>query len=155
MTLTTIILLLIIGILIIMAEIFLVPGTTFVGIIGLILVIVAVVGSFGSLGMSGGWIVSGITLAIIGGLFYLGIKSNTWQRFAVKSSIDGKVEGDAKSHQIGDQGILLTRCAPIGKAEFTNGMIEEVYSLGDYIEAHTKIEIVQIQDQRIIVKPLV
>jgi membrane-bound ClpP family serine protease len=154
MTLTTVILLIIIGLLIILAEIFFVPGSTIVGVIGVALVMVGVVGAFYSLGSRTGWIVFGSTLAVLAVLTYLGFRTRTWQRFAVKSSIDSKVPVDSDRFNVGQQGITLTRCTPIGKVQFENG-VEEVYSANDYIDAGTEIVIVRIHDHKIIVKPLI
>ncbi|MCX7744459.1 MAG: hypothetical protein N2167_07845 [Flavobacteriales bacterium] len=154
MTLTTILLLIAIGLLVILAEIFLVPGSTVIGIVGVILLIIGVVGAFYSLGRTGGFVVFGVTLILISILGYLGFKSNTWQLFAVKSSINSKAPAEAIGFHIGDKGKTITRCAPIGKAEFENGRIEEVYSFGDFIEENTPVVIHKIQDKKIIVKPL-
>lgn len=154
MTLTSIILLIVIGLLIILAEIFFVPGSTVIGIAGIILVIVGVTGAFFSLGRTGGLVVLSITLVLVAILGYLGFKTNTWQLFAVKSSIDGKAPTDAVGFRIGDKGKTITRCAPVGKVEFENGRIEEVYSFGDLIPENTPVLIHKIHDQKIIVKPI-
>lgn len=154
MTLTTILLLIAIGLLVILAEIFFVPGSTVIGIVGILLVIAGVVGAFYSLGRTGGFVVFGITLLLVAILGYLGFKSNTWQLLAVKTSIDSKAPAEATGFNIGDKGKTITRCAPIGKAEFENGRIEEVYSFGDLIHENTPIVIYKIQDKKIIVKPI-
>lgn len=152
MTLTTVLLLIVIGLLIVLAEIFFVPGSTIVGVIGIVLILVGIVGAF-YLGRNTGFLVFGITLALVAILGYFGFKTNTWQRFAVKSAIDGKATEDARRFQIGQSAITLTRCAPIGKARFEDGTIEEVYSSSDMIPENTPIHIHRIIDQKIIVKP--
>jgi len=154
MTFTTILLLIAIGLLIILAEILFVPGSTVIGIAGILLVIAGVVGAFFSLGRTGGWVVFGITLLLVAILGYFGFKTNTWQIFAVKSTIDSKVPAKAAGFNIGDKGKTITRCAPVGKAEFENGRIEEVYSFGELIDENTPIIIHKIHDQKIIVKPI-
>lgn len=154
MTLTTVLLLIAIGLLVILAEIFFVPGSTVIGIAGIILVIAGVTGAFFALGRTGGFVVFGITLLLVAILGYWGFKTNTWQLFAVKSSIDGKAPAEAAGFSVGDKGKTITRCAPIGKAEFENGRIEEVYSFGDMIQENTPILIHKIHDQKIIVKPI-
>lgn len=154
MTLTTVILLIIIGLLIILAEIFFVPGSTIVGVIGVALVMVGVIGAFVSLGSRTGWMVFGGTLVILGIFTYLGFRTRTWQRFAVKSSIDSKAPVETDRFDVGQQGLTLTRCMPIGKVQFDNG-VEEVYAANDYIESGTKIIIVRIHENKIFVKPLI
>jgi len=151
MTLTTVILLILIGLLIILAEIFFVPGSTFVGVIGVLLIVAGLVGAFYSLDRPTGFGVLGATLVLLAFLTFLGFKTKTWQRFAVKSAIDGRAPADAIKFREGQEGITLTRCTPIGKVQFENG-IEEVYSANDYIEANVSVVISKIQDNKIIVK---
>ncbi|MBW7935642.1 MAG: hypothetical protein LC101_06920 [Flavobacteriales bacterium] len=153
MTYTTVLLLILIGLLIVLAEIFLVPGSTIIGVIGVILILLGIVGAFYSLGQETGFMVFGVTLLLIGILGYLGFKAKTWQRFAVKSAIDGKATVDAAKFHVGQEAITLTRCNPIGKARFTDGSIEEVYSSGDMIAENTPVSILRILDQKIIIKP--
>lgn len=152
MTLTTVILLIIIGLLIVLAEIFFVPGSTIVGVIGVALVLTGIIGAFYSLDQQTGFIVMGGTLAVLGIMTWLGFKTKTWQRFAVKSAIDGKAQ-DSLKFAVGQQGTTLTRCTPIGKAQFENG-VEEVYSSNDYLDADIPVIIVRIHENKIIVKPV-
>lgn len=150
MTLTTIILLIVIGLVLIVAELFLVPGTTVVGFIGGALVITGIVCAFVLLDPAKGWLIFSISLGLSVLLGYFGFKGNTYQRFAVKSSIDSKIVDPVNALSPGTQGTTLTRCAPIGKAQFGHE-IEEVYSVSEFIEANMKIEIVHIKENKIFV----
>lgn len=150
MTLTTIILLIVIGLVLIVAELFLVPGTTVVGFIGGALVITGIVCAFVLLDPAKGWLIFSVSLAVSVLLGYFGFKGNTYQRFAVKSSIDGKIVDHVHTLTSGTQGVTLTRCAPIGKAQFGNE-IEEVYSVSEFIDANAKVEILHIKENKIFV----
>jgi membrane-bound ClpP family serine protease len=153
MTLTTVVLLILIGLLVILAEIFFVPGSTIVGVVGIALVLVGIVGAFYWLDRTMGFTVFGSTLLILAVLTWLGFKTKTWQRFAVKSSINSKAPADTFKFSVGQQGVTLTRCTPIGKAQF-GSEIEEVYSSNDYIEINIPVEIIRIQENKLIVKPI-
>lgn len=150
MTLTTIIILILIGLVLIAVEIFLVPGTTVVGILGAACVATGMVFGFIQLETVTGWILFSITLVVCIVLGYFGFRGDTYQRFAVKSSIDGKIIDQVNTLHAGMQGVTITRCAPIGKAMFGKEM-EEVYSVTEFIEPHSKIEILHIKENKIFV----
>lgn len=151
MTLTTIILLILIGLVLVVAEIFIVPGTTVVGFIGGALIVTGIVCGFVMLDATKGWLVFGATVTITVILGYFGFRGNTFQRFAVKSSIDGKIVDEVHKLSAGMKGIALTRCSPIGKAQFGE-LIEEVYSVSEFIEANMNIEILHIKENKIFVE---
>ena len=151
MTLTTIILLIVIGLILVVAEIFVVPGTTIVGFIGGGLIITGIVCGFMMLDATQGWLIFSATLAITVILGYFGFRGNTFQRFAVKSSIDGKIVDQVHKLEAGMKGVTLTRCSPIGKAQFGE-FVEEVYSVSEFIEANMNIEILHIKENKIFVE---
>jgi membrane-bound ClpP family serine protease len=150
MTLTTIIILIIIGLVLIAVEIFIIPGTTVVGVLGAACVVTGMVFGFLRLETFTGWVLFGVTLVVCIGLGYFGFKGSTYQRFAVKSSSDGRIIDQVNALEAGMRGTTLTRCAPIGKAQFGKEM-EEVYSVGEFIEPHTPIEILYIKENKIFV----
>lgn len=150
MTLTSVIILLIIGLVLILVEIFVIPGSTFVGVVGIILIGIGVWGAFYYLEKPAGWIVFGGSIAIIGLLSYLGFRTKTWTWFEVKANVDGKAPVLSGSVQKGDTGITITPCYPIGKAKFGDRM-EEVYSDGDYLEAGVAIKVIRLHEGKIIV----
>ncbi len=146
--------LLLIGLALIIIEVIFVPGTTIIGIIGLIFAGTGVIISYRHFGNEAGfYILLGMSAVTAIALFY-SFRSGAWTRFAHKSSIKSKVnEGITASLQIGDEGISLSTLKPMGKVEFQSGQFE-VKSLGDYIDVGTKVKIVHIQSNEIIVKPL-
>src|SRR6187402_1587720 len=92
---SVIISLIVLGLVLIIIEIIFVPGTTFVGVGGFVFLIIGIFLSFNYFGKETGWTIVGISSVISGGLFYYSFKANVWSRFALKSSIDSKVnEGD-------------------------------------------------------------
>ncbi|HEY9489084.1 MAG TPA: NfeD family protein [Chryseosolibacter sp.] len=146
--------LLIIGLALVIVEVVFVPGTTVVGIIGVIFAGAGIIFSFrhygnetGSYMLLGSAVVTAIAL-------YFSFRSNAWSRFANKSAIDSKVnEGLTASVTLGDEGVALSTLKPIGNAQFKSGQFE-VKSLGDYVDVGTKVTVVHIQGNQIIVKPL-
>ncbi len=151
MTLTTVILLILFGMILILAEIFFIPGATIGGILGALAVAGGVIAAFVYLDQATAWWVFGLTLAVTGVLSYLGFKTRTWERFEVKGKIASKSPGMDHKLQVGDKGITLSRCNPIGRAKFGD-FIEEVYAKGDMLDADTPVEILRIENQHIFIR---
>jgi membrane-bound ClpP family serine protease len=154
MELAIVISIIVLGLLIIMAEIFLIPGTTIVGILGIIVVLVGVAFGYSELGREKGHYVLLGAFISTGALLYLGFKAYTSQKFSLKESIDGRVNViEAGKLNVGEEGISVTSLRPTGKARF-NHELWEVYSIDEIIEPEEKIRIVKIEQNKIFVKPV-
>lgn len=146
--------LLLIGLALIIVEVVFVPGTTVVGVIGVIFAGAGIIITFRQYGSETGWyILVGMSVITAVALFFA-FRSDAWMRFANKSAISSKVnEGTTVGLQVGDEGTTLSVLRPMGTAEF-NGSKFEVKTLGDYIDAGTRVTIVHLSPHEIIVKPL-
>ncbi|MBE0679692.1 MAG: hypothetical protein IH592_13090 [Bacteroidales bacterium] len=156
MSLGLIIFLIILGLLLFIVEFMLIPGVTIAGIGGAVCLVTAIVFSFASLGTTAGLLVLGITVLVMIVLTVLMLKAGTWNKFMLKTSIDGKVdtvgaeEGRVKS---GDRGVTVTRLAPGGKV-LVNGEYFEAKAIDILVDPHQEIEVVRIEDNKLIVKPI-
>jgi membrane-bound ClpP family serine protease len=143
-----------IGLILIIVEVIFIPGTTFVGIAGFIFLVIGVAFSFSYFGREVGWMVFGSSAVLSGGLFYLAFRTNAWSRFALKSTIDSKVnEGELDTFVLGQEGVAISTLRPVGKAEINNKIVE-VTTLGDYAESGTKVRIIKVSTNQIIVEPI-
>lgn len=150
----TVISLIVFGLSLVVVEIIFIPGTTVVGIVGIIFLISGIGLGFNYFGSEIGWITLGITSVASGILFYYSFKTNVWARFSLKSSINSKVnEGELAGIEVGQEGSTLSALRPIGKAEF-GVKTYEVRTLGKYLESGTKIRIIKIVSNQIIVEPI-
>lgn len=150
----TVISLVLMGLALIIAEIIFVPGTTLVGVAGFVLMAIGVGLGFRYFGSSAGWTITGITAVVSGVLLVYAFKANVWGRFSLKSSIDSKVnEGELNGVEAGTEGIALSALRPSGKAELGSRTFE-VRTMGAYVESGTKIRIIQIASNQIIVEPI-
>jgi membrane-bound ClpP family serine protease len=149
-----VILLIVFGLGFIIAEIIFVPGTTLLGLFGLIFTIIGIIIAYITFGSGIGTLVLIISVVIgLGALIY-SLKSGVWDKFALKGSINSRVnEGDKKDLQVGEEGMTISSLRPMGKGEF-NDKIYEVTTLGNYLTADTKIRIVSIKNNKIIVEPI-
>lgn len=151
MTVTSLILF---GLALLVAEIIFVPGTTLVGLFGFIFLVVGVSLSFNYFGSEVGWITVGSSALASGFIFYFAFRSNLWGRFSLKSSNEGKVnEGELDGLVAGEEGIAMSALRPSGKAELWNKAFE-VRTQGDYVDSGTRIRIIKILSNQIIVEPI-
>lgn len=151
MTWTLIILLISIGFIFFLLEILVIPGTGVAGIIGFLLIAVGIWQSFEIYGVKSGALTIAGTAIISSILLYFALKSNTWKKASLKTSIDSKVNIVDKSElQIGDEGLSISRISPMGKARFKNKYYE-VKTNGEVIDPENKIFILKIENNQIYV----
>jgi len=142
-----------IGLLLILVEVFLIPGTTFVGLFGFFLSMGAIALTYKHYGQQTGMIAL-ISFFIFSGLvLYAGFRGGLWKRFSLKSSIQSRFnEGLTSSLAVGEGGIALSTLRPFGKAQFKDEQFE-VKTLGQYIDPGTPVKIISIESNQIIVEP--
>lgn len=150
----SIILLIICGVAFIIIELIFVPGFTVLGILGLVALVGGVSMSFTSFGRETGyWILAGALIFSVMAVVY-SLRAGTWQRFALKSSMDSKVNEHEKSDlRVGMKGKSISDLRPMGTAEFLDKLYE-VQTNGNYLEAGNMLEIAILADNKIIVKSI-
>lgn len=154
MTYTAIILLLLLGIILLLLEFLVIPGTTIAGIGGFLCLGGGVYMAYNNFGSNVGHIFLLGTIFFLVLMIYYALKAGTWKKMSLSSSIGGKVETvDATKVVIGDKGKTITRCNPIGKA-MVNGELYEAKSLGSFIDQNTEIEVVKVIRNQIVIKPI-
>jgi membrane-bound ClpP family serine protease len=154
MSLTIIAILIIVGLLFLILEILVVPGTTVVGVVGFILIAIGVWQTYAAYGTPAGhWVLAGTLVLTIAALV-LSLRSDTWKRFMLKSNLDGKANTfDEDAVKVGDEGIAISRLAPMGKA-LINNQYFEVSSSGDLIDEQSKIVVTKIEFNKIYIKQI-
>ena len=146
-----IIAIMLIAVLLILLEIFLLPGFTIAGIAGGLFAIAGVVYAY-NLNVMAGHITLSSSAVVFGGLFFWLLRAKSFQRVALKTEVDSKLTSTRElGLQIGDQGITLSRLAPIGKARFGNITVE-AKTQADFIDEQTPIIIIQIDGYNVIVE---
>jgi len=150
----TVLSLILFGLLLIVAEVIFVPGTTVVGLIGFAFLIAGIAFGFKYYGNETGWTIVGVASVASGLLFYFAFKANVWGRFSLKSTNTGRVnEGVNDLLQPGLEGVALSALRPVGKAEL-NSQVLEVRTMGNYIDSGTRVRIVKILSNQIFVEPI-
>lgn len=147
-----------VGILFISVEITLLPGTLFCGIIGLF---------FLCAGFYGAWsqqlfhrylseILLSISSEIVGlALFFYVLRSSQeiQNRLVLKESspTNGLQESTTPRSLLGKQGICVTELRPAGKIKLDE-ILYDVVSTGDFIPRESKVQIVDVSSNRLMVE---
>ena len=156
MSLGLIIFLIFLGVLLFIIEFVLIPGVTIAGIGGAVCLITGIVFAFISFGTATGLTVLGVTLVVMIVTTYFMLKAETWKMFMLKTTIDSKVDnigsGEGKVKP-GDRGVTVTRLVPGGKV-LVNGEYYEAKSVDILIDPKQEIEVIRIEDNKLIVKPI-
>lgn len=153
MTWTIIITLILVGILLVLLEIFIIPGFVS-GALGLISIIIGVYQAYKIYGATSGHITLSIAVLLVVLMLVLLFRSGTWRRVSLSEAIDGKANiVDEDKVKEGDIGTTVTRLNPVGKAIFDNNIFE-VHSLLGIIKVKTEVLVTKIEGYKIYVKPL-
>jgi membrane-bound ClpP family serine protease len=152
MNVIIIVVLCLIGILLILAEIFLIPGLTITSLAGAAFLIAGTYYAFRSYGVLGGSITLVSTLVIIGVAFVYLVKSKALDTISLKTDINSTVaSNDALNVAVGDEGVCISRLNPMGKVR-VNNITMEAKTLGEFVDENTDIVVLKVSPTQLIVK---
>ena len=150
-----IIVLILVGLVLIFAEILLIPGIGVAGVLGLLSMGGSCFYAFNQLGTNAGVIVTIVNAALIVALTIWVLRAKTWKRFTLNTNIDSKaIDIFEEKLSVGDRGKTLSRLSPMGSAKIMDE-VYEVKALEGMIDSGVEIEVVLIEDNRIYVKPYI
>ena len=152
MSWTIIFVLILAGLIFLLLEILVVPGTTVVGAIGFILMAIGIWQGYAAHGTpEGHYLLAGTLFATIL-LISMALRSKTWNRVMLHTNLDGKANViDENAVKPGDTGKSVSRLVPMGKA-LINNEYYEVSSSGEFIDPGTEITVVRIENNKIFIK---
>lgn len=152
MSWTIIAALIFIGLLLLVIEILVIPGSTVVGVLGFGAMVFAIYKAYVTYGAQGGIIALSVTLTATVIIIMYTMRSKTWKRFALKDDIPHRVNRmDNRNISIGDEGITSGRLAPSGNATFHDDVFE-VHTIGDFIDPNTPVVVTKIEGYKVYVK---
>ena len=151
------IILFVIGLLLLSAEIFFIPGFGLAGIGGVTAIIASIFLTFGNIVQASYSILIALGISTIG--FFLLIKyipsTRTWRKFILstqqKRELGYTVGTKELKRLTGKEGIAITTLRPSGKAE-VNGKKLNVITRGEYVDSNTKIKIISVEGNKIVVE---
>lgn len=145
--------LIIIGLLLIFAEILLIPGVGVAGILGLLSLGGSCAYAFVQMGNAVGAVVTGVNILLVVGLSIYVLRAKTWKRLSLNTNIDSKAVVADEGISVGDRGVTVSRLAPMGTARFDMQLLE-VKSLEGFLDPEIDVEVVLIEDGKVYVKPV-
>ena len=148
--------LILVGLVLVAAEVYLVPGLNVIGAAGVLSMAGGVVYAFSTSGAAGG--LAALVGAILsGGMLFLFLwRSGAWDRFILADTLarDGDLdllEQEARLQHIGRSGVALSPLRPTGVAEISGERLE-VQTEGAYIAAGSRVKVVAMDRRRFFVR---
>ena len=132
----------IIGILLIIAEIVLIPGIFVAGTLGLLAMAGSCWLAFDQYGQTAGLITIAVNILLAVTSTVLTLRSKTWKKLSLHTEIDSRTDSapEDKGIAVGSEGKTITRLAPMGKVLFL-------------IDPGQEVTVILIDDNKIYVKP--
>ena len=156
MELLTPILIILLGLGLIIVEVYLIPGFNVVGILGFLVILFGVGYSYSEIGVVGGTLFMVGALVITGASFLWLWKSGAWDRFILATNLksDDRMiarESEDRARYLGRLGTAITPLRPTGIVEIDGHRIE-VMTEGEYIAAGSHVTIVAMDRRRYFVR---
>lgn len=152
MSWTIILVLILVGLIFLLLEMLVIPGTTVVGAIGFILIAIGIWQGYASHGTPEGHYLLAGTVFFTVLLIAMSLRSKTWNRVMLHTEVDGKANLiDKNVLKPGDVGKTVSRLIPMGKALINNEYFE-VSTSGEVIDPGTEIVVLSIEKNKIFVK---
>lgn len=149
-----IITLILVGLVLIAAEIVLIPGVGFAGFLGLAALGGSCFYAFNSISTTAGLAVTGIVLLLLVLLVIYVLRAKTWKRITLNTNIDSKANEVEVEVRMGDRGRTVTRLAPMGMVR-RDEITFEAKALEGMIDPGVEVEVVMMEDNKIYVRPLI
>ena len=145
----------ILGLLLIIAEIILIPGIFVAGTLGLVSIGAACWLAFDGIGPDAGYITIAANAVLAVVCAVLSLRAKTWKRLSLHTEIDSRTDTrpEDKGIAVGSQGTTITRLAPMGKVLFGDTTVE-CSARNGIIDPGQQVEVILIDDNKIFVKPL-
>ena len=143
--------LIILGLLLLFAEILIIPGVGVAGILGLMSLAGSCVYAFLEISTTAGVVVTAVLSVLLVALTIYVLRAKTWKRISLNTNIESKAVADI-AVSVGDEGKTLTRLVPMGQA-LLGGESVEVKALEGMINPDIEVVVVMIDDNKIYVKP--
>lgn len=147
-------LLVLVSVVFLVMEIFLFPGFSVCGIVSVISGGVAIWYAFTKVSMAAGLVTTVIWLIVLGIGIWIFVRSKALDKMSLDTELTETSNlYDIDNVEIGMTGIAVSRLAPMGKVTVA-GKEYEAKSLDGFVDQKCKVEIVEIEDNKLIVKIL-
>lgn len=142
--------LIILGLMLLFAEILIIPGVGVAGILGLLSMGGSCAYAFMEIGQTAGIVVTAVNAIMIALLTVWVLRAKTWKRFALETNIDAKAVVPEVDVVPGTKGVSITRLAPMGMARFGDLRLEVTAREG-IIDPGVEVEVVEVDGIKVYV----
>jgi membrane-bound ClpP family serine protease len=146
--------LIIIGLLLMFAEILIIPGVGIAGILGVAAMAGSCVYAFLEIGQTAGVIVTAVNAVLLVVITIWVLRAKTWERLALATNIDSKAIVPEAEVVPGTVGVTVTRLAPMGTARFGDLRLEVTAREG-IIDPGVEVEVVEVDGIKVYVSAVV
>ena len=148
-----IIALILLGLILLFAEILLIPGIGIAGFLGIASMGGACYYAYVDYGLTACLITSAVVVVVLALMLVWVLREKTWKRMTLDTNITAKAVVPEISVEVGDKGRSTTRLAPMGTARFEDSMVE-VTSAEGIINPGVEVEVVAIDGIKVFVSPI-
>lgn len=145
--------LILVGLVLIFAEILIIPGVGVAGILGLLSIGGSCFYAFHQIGTTAGILVTVANAVLIVVLTIWVLRAKTWKKLTLETAVDGKAVASDMAVSVGERGVTVTRLAPMGMVRFGGDSLE-VKALEGMIDPGVDVEVVMIEDNKVYVQPV-
>jgi membrane-bound serine protease (ClpP class) len=150
--------LLILGFVLILLEIFVIPGMNIFGVLGFATVCVGVGFAYVKVGTEAAVLIGVLGLIGTVSLVWLLVRNRAWQRMVLEAETDRATGFDSApaglAGLVSQRGVTLTPLRPAGRAQFGDTPID-VVTEGGFIERGARVEVVAVHGARVVVQQAV
>ena len=151
MSTVAIIVILVVGIVLLLVELFVIPGFGVAGALGIFALVAGTAAAWAELGAEAGLAAGAVAAGVTGLLFYIVAKTGVAKRFVLEHDLPEAVSQPDQKSLLNRRGVAVTPLRPIGRAKFGDEEVDVVTD-GDYIEAGERLTVIAVEGVRVVVQ---
>jgi len=142
---------LVIGLLLLFAEVAVIPGFGIAGVLGLLALGAGAVAAWTELGPLWGAVTGGVSLVAAGVMLGWLPRSRIGRKVVLEHSQAATLSQADRSDLLGRRGVTVTPLRPVGRVRFGSDEIDAITD-GEYISSQQEVEVTIVEGARVVVR---
>ncbi|MEM7138768.1 MAG: NfeD family protein [Myxococcota bacterium] len=151
MTVAAIIAVLVLGLLLLFAELAVIPGFGVAGVLGLLALGAGATAAWTELGSFWGGVTGVASVFAAGLMLYVVPKSRAGRKMVLQHDQGEAVSQRDRSDLVGRRGVTVTPLRPTGRVRFGKDEVD-VVTEGEYIDPDQEVEVMTVEGPRVVVR---
>ena len=151
MTAAIIVIVLVIGLLLLFAEVAIVPGFGVAGALGLLALAAGAIAAWTELGPLWGGVTGGASLVAAGVMLFWLPRSRFGRKMVLEHSQAEAHSQEDRRDLVGRRGTTVTPLRPIGRVRFGSDEVD-VMTEGEYVDSDQEVEVMSVEGPRVVVR---